>query len=483
MPSPMVFSADLDFSKGDKSAMTAWDRIQGRLDRKPLQVKFDDHMSAPLGRITGNVGEFDSALNAATKRVVSFGAAMIIINQFKNAFGELVKSTVDVEYSLAKINTNINTTKEGLKDFGSKLFDIAKNTGNSFNETAKAAEVLTRQGLSLQESLKRTSDALIMNRLSGISVTDAIKTLTETTNSFNKESLTSADILNRMTVASKNYAVSAHDLEEAVSRAGVTASEAGVSFNQLIALVTTAQQATQRGGNIIGNDLNTIFTNTRESKVIDNLRGLGIAVKDTSGHLLPAIDILRNLSKAYYGLSESNKSAVSQEIAGKRQSDVLLAMLRDLSKEYGVYGNVLNSVSHATNEAYRQNEQLNSTLKGTLAQTSALSTQVFSKVGESGVGPVMKGVVGSINSVLSAGYGDKATDTGKYIGESIVKGISAVLTGPVLIGALKLGYQLVTTFGTQIMGMIKSFGASNTIAEQRAGIQQKINVLDRRAHV
>jgi len=50
------------------------------------------------------------------------------------------------------------------------------------------------------------------------------------------------------------------DLAEAIKRVGSSASEANISLNETIALVTAAQQITARDGAVIGNSFKTIFT-------------------------------------------------------------------------------------------------------------------------------------------------------------------------------------------------------------------------------
>ena len=59
----------------------------------------------PLGRITGSANEFAKSMEAANARVLAFGAAAGTIYQVQRAFEAMVKSTIEVEYSLAKINT------------------------------------------------------------------------------------------------------------------------------------------------------------------------------------------------------------------------------------------------------------------------------------------------------------------------------------------------------------------------------------------
>lgn len=53
----------------------------------------------PLGRITGDLGEFQNALDASIARTLAFGAAVGVVNGVANAFKTMVSSAIDVEKS------------------------------------------------------------------------------------------------------------------------------------------------------------------------------------------------------------------------------------------------------------------------------------------------------------------------------------------------------------------------------------------------
>jgi len=91
----------------------------------------------------------------------------------------------------------LNASAGTLDKFGNSLFDIAKNTGQSFDVVAVAATELSRQGLGLEETLRRTQDALILTRLSGLDTASAVEALTATINSFNKAGLDSTTIISK----------------------------------------------------------------------------------------------------------------------------------------------------------------------------------------------------------------------------------------------------------------------------------------------
>ena len=214
----------------------------------------------PLGRITGDLGEFQNALDASIARTLAFGAAVGVVNGVANAFKTMVSSAIDVEKKLADINVILNESQKGLADFSNKLFEVAKNTGQSFDAVSDAAVELARQGLGAEETLKRINDAMILTRLSGMDAAKSVETLTAAVNGFGQSAITTTQLVNKLATVDAAFAVSTEDLANALSRAGSSAQAAKVDLNQLLAAVTSVQQQTARGGAVIGNAFKSIFT-------------------------------------------------------------------------------------------------------------------------------------------------------------------------------------------------------------------------------
>lgn len=78
--------------------------------------------SQPLGKITGQLGEFEKSLAASNARVIAFGVSAGAIYAVEKAFSAMVKSTISVQKSLAEINTILNTSQTNLNQFGNRLF-------------------------------------------------------------------------------------------------------------------------------------------------------------------------------------------------------------------------------------------------------------------------------------------------------------------------------------------------------------------------
>jgi TP901 family phage tail tape measure protein len=429
----------------------------------------------PLGRITGAANEFQKSLDASNARVIAFGASAGLIYTVEKAFIDLIKSSIDVQKSLADINVILNTSTEGLSKFGATLFDIAKNTGQSFQTVAVAATELARQGLGVEETLKRTSDALILTRLSGLDANSAVEALTATINSFNKTALDSTGIVNKLANVDAAFAVSSGDLVNALQRVGSSAQDAGVGFDQLIGIVTSVQQTTARGGAVIGNSLKTIFTRIQRTEVLDQLQALGLNVRDLEGNTLPAISILKELATTFDGLSDSQKSQTGELVGGVFQINILKAALGDLGKQYSVYDRAVQTSASSTNEAIKRNEALNQTLSSLFNATLQNVTQIGSTVGSGALQPAIEGTLKNVNKLLEAINNQDSEGVGAKLGGGILKGLSTFISGPgiVLITAVigKLSLDLAKFAGSGVKALL----GINDQTAIRAQLQSKIN--------
>lgn len=429
----------------------------------------------PLGRITGAANEFQKSLDASNARVIAFGASAGLIYTVERAFTDLIRSTVEVQKSLTDINVILNTTTQGLAKFGGEVFNIAKNTGQSFQAVAQAATEFARQGLGVEETLKRTRDALVLTRLSGLDVVSSVEALTATVNSFNKVALDSTTVINKLANVDAAFAVSSADLANAISRVGSSAQDAGVSFDELLGIVTSVQQTTARGGAVIGNSLKTIFTRIQRTDVLDQLQALGINVRDLEGNTLPALQILQELGTTFDTLADSQRAQVAESVGGVFQINVLKAALGDLGKEYSIYERALKTSTSSTDEAIKRNEALNETVAALFNRTVANVTQLSAAFGAGAFQPAIESTLKNINKVLEFIANQDSESIGGKLGEGILKGLSTFVSGPGLvlitavIGKLTLDLAKFATSGFRALLGI------NQQAEARAQLQTKIN--------
>ncbi len=466
---------ELDLSRAEKA-------LKKGIGDKVVRIKLDPKdFNQPLGRITGKLGEFDNALAASNARVIAFGASASAIYAIQRALTATVKSAIEVEKVLADINVILNASGSNLQKFGDQLFKIAGNTGQSFNEVAKAATELARQGLSVSETLRRTNDALVLTRLSGLGAAQSVESLTAAINSFNKTAITSTEIVNKLANVDAAFAVSSKDLAEAIRRVGSTANDANVSFDELIAAVTSAQQVTARGGAVIGNSFKTIFTRLQRPRVLDALEKLGVQTRSISGDTRPAIKILKDFAKTYESLAPSIKATTSELIGGVFQINIVKAALADLNKEYSIFDQALKTSVGSTDEAIKRNEALNETMSAMINKTFANLQKVAAGAGEDMFGPMMKKLIGGLNSALeSLGEDPDTKGVGSKIASGIFKGIGDFLSGPgLIIGAVGL-FKIVSRISATASDALQSIVLTSKAQEKVRNIKMAaFNVLQK----
>jgi TP901 family phage tail tape measure protein len=429
----------------------------------------------PLGRITGQVNEFNKSLDASNARVIAFGASAGIIFGVQRAFSALVGATIEVQKSLQDINVILNVSAQNLQKFGGELFNIAKNTGQSFQEVAKAATEFSRQGLGVEETLKRTSEALILSRLSGLDAAKSVEALTAAVNSYASQAVTATEVVNKFANVDAAFAVSSADLAEALQRVGSSAAQSGVSLNELIAIVTSAQQTTARGGAVIGNSFKTIFTRLQRGKVVSLLESLGISSTDSSGQVKSTIQLLQDLGKVYDTLGSQQQSYVAEQVGGVFQINILKAALADLGKEYSIYSSALNVAAGSTDQAIRRNEELNKTYASQINVLKQNATQLAATAGERLLGPAFERVVGGGNDILGGINESDGTGIGASLGKGIMDGLGQFIAGPglVIFGGVLL--KLLRDLGKFATGSIQQLLGLNTAATQQKDLQTSIS--------
>ena len=361
-------------------------------------------------------------------------------------------------------------TAGGLEKFSKGIFEVARNTGQSFSDVADAAAELARQGLGVEETLKRTNAALILTRLSGLDAKKSVESLTATLNSFSSSALDAVEVVNKLANVDAAFAVSSADLANAISRVGSTAQDAGVSLDELIALVTSAQQTTARGGSVIGNSFKTIFTRLQRGKVKDLLSNLGINVDDGQN----AISLLQQLASVYDTLGSTQRSAVAEAVGGVFQINILKAALGDLGKEYSIYGRALDYSLNATDQAIKRNELLNKTVSALANQSVANLQQAADKIGSIVFEPNAKGFLSYANDILEAFNNLDPESTGGKLMEGFFKGVSKYISGPGAVLTIGVLVKLFSRLGQFVSGSAKEILGLNKASQQRVGIEQAV---------
>jgi TP901 family phage tail tape measure protein len=467
-----IGTSTVDILANMTPAERAFSRFQDRVASSKLNFHLNSRsFTEPLGRITGRVAEFEKSLESSNARVLAFGASAGIIYNIDRAFRSLIRTSVEVNKKLADINVILGANAVKLNEFGNDLFDIAKKTGQGFTVVADAALELSRQGLSVQETLKRTRDALILTRLAGLDSVSSVEALTAAINSFNKVGLDSTQIINKLANVDAAFAISSADIAEAIKRVGSTAQDAGVGFDELLGIVTAVQQTTARGGPVIGNALKTIFTRIGRSDTIQQLKALGVEIDQNQS----GIEKLKAIAAAIENADSKTVNLVKELAGGVFQINVVAAALSDLTKQYSIFSLATEKAASAQNEALERSDQLNKTLAAELNKTLVTLTKFQSQVGEATLGPTLRILFDSVNDILGSLDTNKdAQNAGINMGKAVLDGLGQFLSGPGLFAAISIVSKLFLNFARFAKGAVFDLFQQNKALENQRLISREI---------
>tara|TARA_B100000035_G_scaffold46528_1_gene35293 strand:+ start:1730 stop:8362 length:6633 start_codon:yes stop_codon:yes gene_type:complete len=471
---------DLDVHGNTKPLEAAVQAAINRIRRQPIKITVDDKgATQPLGNMKRAADEFSKSMEAANARILAFGASMAIINGVADAFKGMVRNLVQVEKSLADINVVMGLSNQNLEQFGDGLFKVAKETGAAFRVAADAATEYARQGLAVEETLKRTRDALVLTRLTGMDSAEAVKSLTAAMNTYGNQIKDTTQLVSKFAAVDVQFAVSAEDFAAAISRTGQAAKSAGVDIDELIGIVTSAQQQTARGGAVIGNALKTIFTKTGRTDTLNQLENLGIAVRDLEGNTIGAKRILSDLANTFDTLSEAQKAQITQTMGGLFHINILKAVLSDAAKQNGILANATQISANATDEAIQKNEQLRDTMAAMAGETGNAIKQLSVQIGELMLAPGMEKILNTVKS-LAEGASDILGDgesAGNQFANGFLKGLGNVITGPGLVVLTTVFVKLFMTAAKFTKESLSSLIGVTSEAQKQKAIQTSLVAL------
>jgi TP901 family phage tail tape measure protein len=444
---------------------------EAAVKRHMTQLEKAIKFNTPFSLATRNTRDFISELERANQRVITLGLAFQTLRSSQQILSGIVRSTIEVEKAFTEINAVFGLTSKNLDKFGKELFNVARDTSQSFQKASEAAKEFSRQGLSAEETLKRTKSALTLSRVAAMDVAESVNVLTASMNGFSKAGLTAQDITNKLLAVDTRFAVSAGDLAQALARAGASASDAGVQFDQLIGIVTAVQQTTARGGAVIGNALKTIFTRIERKDTIEALEALGVQVRNVNGSVKPAMDLLRNFASMYDHLGDAAKKSAAEVVGGVYQINILKAALGDLANANSIYAQAVKTAGTARNEELIRNEAMNKSLDATLERLGLMAKQVGSNIGGLGFSGFARGMANiGLDNFITKSLEDasgQAETIGGQMAEMFIRGFgNAILMGlgPMLaVGLSRASAYTFRKLGTDLSDITGMSGAQKAI--------------------
>lgn len=309
-------------------------------------------------------GSFNVALTSlatANTRAITLGsklkeAAHVFTQNFKYSFAastyqsltkslsEAVAWAKDLNKELTTISIVSGKTGASLDAVFESVVNGANKLGIAAKDYAQASTIFYQQGLGTKEVERRSDITIKAAKAAGASVSEMSSQLTAVWNTYRMQ----GDELERAaSIGAKlaaSTAVEFNDIAEAMQYSATAASQMGVSYESLAAMISTVGDTTQQSASIVGNAFKTIFSRFEQLKtegtdgevtlgrVSKQLKDLGVDVLDSSGELMKLDTVIQNVGQNWDKYSQKQQLAIAQAVGGTRQYAQFLALMQNFDK-------------------------------------------------------------------------------------------------------------------------------------------------------
>lgn len=359
-----------------------------------------------------NAESFNNGLGNVVLTMAKFRLASSAINLVANGFKEAFAEMKRVDSEMVTIRKVTGYSADEMERLSKNAYSLASKYGRSASEVMSGESVFARAGYTAQiEQLSEMS--LLLQNVGDLSAEESARFLIATDAAYkyggSQEKLMAViDGLNEIT---NKHATDMQKMTEGMTVAGSVFAESGESIETFAALLGTATANTQRSGSEMARGLRTILMNLRQirgetadGELIDgeSIAAASKALKDyanistmENGQLRKASDVLDELAGKWSTLTETQKAAISEGIAGKRQANVLMSLMGD----WGTYQQMLSDYASGAGSAMQENEIYLDSWAAKTEQIKASWTELVSNIADT---DVIKGGLDLVVSTLDA---------------------------------------------------------------------------------
>ena len=398
---------DWTASKNGKSSdayasLVSYQRELENLSQKLMTGEMTaEEFAAAFDNIKHKVGAAEGAIKSAGENTKTFGdrikglAAKFgtwfsitrVIMMAVRAVKQMVQAVRDVDKAMTELKKVTDETEAAYSKFLKNAGYRAKRVGASISDTLNASADFARLGYGLEDAAALADAALIYKNIGdGIEdITEASESVISTMQAFGIEASNAMSIVDKFNNVGNNFAISSAGIGEAMKRSSAAMAAANNTIDETIALITAANTIVQDPEKV-GTTMKTMSMYLRAAKTEaeeagESTEGMADSVSELRGEILrltgqkvdiqidedtfkSTYQILKELAAVWDELTDVSQANLLEMIGGKRNSNVVAAILEDFS----VAENALHTSLASINSAVEENEKQMASVEGRITQ-------------------------------------------------------------------------------------------------------------------
>lgn len=297
---------------------------------------YDSMRTFTLGDIIGDA--IQDGVNAIKDTVVELDNSMRdLMKVAPEGFRGTTEELKQIKLEAVEVAKSVGqTTEDVIQGMSKALQTGAKNMSDAL-QIAKASSLFANVG-DIDQEQADTYIASVMSAFGGME--NALKPVREQVKGMGEDYNNLTKFLDLANHAGNNFAISTADVGEALMRSGSVLSGFGVTMEDSVAMIVGANESIQNSEKV-GTSLKTIAANlgsvkasakdgtmemNRTAKALKSIAGIDVWNKQT-GEVKTMTETLSDLNKVWGELSQAEKIALSEGIAGKEHLNTFVALM------------------------------------------------------------------------------------------------------------------------------------------------------------
>ena len=294
---------------------------------------------------------FGDQLKNAFVHIGEFTGIYAITSQMRQLPQEMVQEVIKIDTAMTELRKVSTASASEISDYFDMATESARKYGQTVDEIIDATASWTRLGYNLEDATELSRVSALLGQVgSGLDVESASSGLQAVIKGFNgaaQEAEHYGDIINYI---ADTQPLNAQDIIEGLTRSASSMAAAGNTLEQTIGLIAAGTSVTQDSKSV-AQALKTISMRLRGSKTeleaagedtegmatsVSKLReemlalsGVDIMVDDST--FKETYDVIDELSYKWQSLTDIQQASITELIAGKRNGNVLNAILSQMS--------------------------------------------------------------------------------------------------------------------------------------------------------
>lgn len=323
-----------------------------------------------------------------------------VIMQAVRAVKQMVLAVREVDAAMTELKKVTNETDAVYNQFLSTASSRARQLGATVSDTINATADFARLGYNIDDASTLADAALIYKNIGdGIEdITEASESIISTMQAFGVEASNVMSIVDKFNEVGNNFAISSSGIGEAMQRSAAAMAAANNTIDETIALITAANTVTQNP-EVVGTTMKTLSMYLRAAKTeaeeagestegmansvselredILRLTGQKVDIQIDENSFKSTYQILKELSEVWDELSDISQANLLEMIGGKRNANVVSALLEDFSIAEEVLYTSMASVGSAVEENEKHLDSINGKIEQFKAAFQSFSVSVI----------------------------------------------------------------------------------------------------------